>query len=267
MLTTPGRRGYRAAFFSILAASLLLVGCATSQPVLHSFPEPLQPEARPPATVTYTLREHDQRTHGWVLRGEQGDVVGTFRWERAFRDAVGDAADRSEDFRRDDRFQDGINGADYTFRVSANSDRISGSSGWGVGPPRVTVFDARGERVGELELRTGFDRRYEGVWRGTAVLWRAEVLPAGSVKRDTDGGKVEDTYPAGQLLEWTGGSTAGLRVYTGRAVADGATQFGGPVHDIAAGRALTRRELGDAVSLLFAIRSLDEVVALANAGE
>lgn len=259
MVTMPGRSGYRALFAGALL--VLLAGCS-AHPVLHEFPPALSASERPPAAVRYTLREDDERDDTWVLRGGEGAAVGTFRWERAWREADASAADRSEDFRRDDRFQDGINQRDYLFRLSATSDSLALSSSLGTAPPRVTVFDANGERIGQLELRTGFDRRYEGIWRGGAVLWRAELAPAGSVVRETDDGSVEDIYPAARLLQWTGGSNAGLKIFAGRAIAG--EQFAEPIHDIQAGRPLTRRELGDAVTMLFAIRALEEAAAGAN---
>lgn len=255
MVTMPGRSGYRARLLA--CASILLLAACSARPVLHEFPQPLAPAARPPAAVSYTLREDGDREQTWVLRGAEGDAVGTVRWDRAHREAEAGAPDRSEDFRRDDRFQDGINGRDYMFRLAATSDDIKTSTRMGTAPPRVIVFDASsGEPVGQLELRSGFERRYEGIWRGGAVLWRADVLPEGSIVRDTDDGKVEDFYPPAQRLQWVGGSNAGLVVFAGRAV-DG-EQFAEPIHDIQAGRPLTRRELGDAVVMLFAIRALEE---------
>ncbi|HEX6928914.1 MAG TPA: hypothetical protein VF267_06670, partial [Gammaproteobacteria bacterium] len=75
-----------------------------------------------------------------------------------------------------------------------------------------------------------------------------------------------DTYPAAQRLQWTGGSSAGLIIYSGRAVRGEPEAFAEPVFDIEAGRALTRRELGDAVVMLFAIRAAQEAAVLVNAG-
>lgn len=263
MVNTRSLRGYRISVVAVALPLLVLAGCS-ARPVLHEFPPALSESARPPAAVRYTLREDDERERTWVLRGGQGAAIGTFRWERAWRDAAGGAVDRSEDFRRDDRFQDGINGHDYLFRLSATSDDLSVSTRMGTAPPRVTVFDAAtGEHLGQLERRTGFDLRYEGIWRGGAVLWRVESLPAGSVERDAPDGAVEDIYPAALLMHWSGGSTAGLKIFAGNAV-DGEA-FGERIHDLQAGRPLTRSELGDAVAMLFAIRALNEAAAGANA--
>lgn len=243
MLTMPGRYGHRV--FALLAAVLLTACSAT--PVLHEFPAPLAPESRPPAAVNYTLREADAGAGNWLLRGEQGDVVGGFRWQRDFSG--------SAESSRGQFFQDGINQRDYVFRLGAGADDAA-SRGWDMAPPRITIFNAAtGERVGELELRTGFESRFEGMWQGRRILWRAEFLPGGSVERDG----VEDFYPSAQLLHWTGGSNADLRVYSGRAVAGEPPAFAELLLDVAAGRPLTRRELGDAMVLLFAIRALEQV--------
>lgn len=259
MLTMPGHYSHR----GLLLLPILLLGACSATPVLHEFPAPLAPGARPPAAVAYALRETEPESGDWLLRGERGGVIGGFRWQVEFRapETAMSAPDRSEDVRRDDRFQDGINQDDYLFRLGATSDRLADSSGWGTAPPRVTIFSAAtGERVGELELRTGFDSRFEGTWRGRSVLWRAEFLPAGSIERDG----VEDFYPAAQLLSWVGGSNAGLRVYSGRIIEGEPPAFAGPLFDVTAGRSLTRRELGDAVVLLFAIRALEQAAGNAR---
>lgn len=264
MLTTPGRSGHRIVAVTFLAS--LLAACSAT-PVLHEFPPPLAPDARPPSAVSYTLRETEPGSGDWLLRGEQGGTVGGFRWQRAFQDVdtANVAPDRSEDFRRDDRFQDGINQSDYLFRLGATSDSLRASSSFGTAPPRVTIFNAAsGERVGEIELRTGFDAGFEGIWRDRSILWRGEFLPAGGIERDTPDGAIEDRYPAAQLLQWTGGSNAGLRIYSGRAVGGEPAAFGEALFDITAGRPLTRRELGDAVVLLFAIRALEQAAGEAK---
>lgn len=243
MLTMTGKSGYRAAS---LAAAILLSACS-ARPVLHEFPQPFAASARAPAAVAYTLREIADGSGDWVLHGERGDLVGGFRWRRAALAGSGGI---------DDRFQDGINQADYLFRTGVADESLAGS--WG-GPPRVTIFDAAsGERVGQIELHIGFDTRIEGTWRDRAILWRAESLPGITVPRETGDGDVEDVYPAAQMLQWTGGSNAGLRIYGGRVVAGEPPAFAEPVFDVTAGRPLTRRELGDSIVLLFAIRTLEQ---------
>lgn len=250
---------------ALLIGVVLLAGCS-ARPVLHSFPMQMAPAVRPDAAVTYTLREREPASGEWQLRGGQGDLVGEFRWKPAFRSVEeGGAPDRSEDFRRDDLFQDGINKADYIFRLGATSGNLKRSTLTGTAPPRVTVFSAAtGQRVGELELRSGFDVRFEGDWNGRQVLWRMELVPELEVERKTNEGKVLDRYPAAQRIHWAGGSTAGLIVYGGREIDGEPAKFQEPIFDIQAGRPLTRRELGDAMTLLFGIRAVQEAAVLVN---
>ncbi|HEX6930259.1 MAG TPA: hypothetical protein VF267_13475 [Gammaproteobacteria bacterium] len=254
MLTMPVRSGYRVL---ALAGALLLAGCSV-RPVLHEFPQPFQAAMRPSSAVSYSLRETEPGSGKWVLRGGQGGRVGGFHWQPAFRGA-------GEGSGREDLFQDGITSTDYIFQASATPGLPGRETGWGSAPPRVVIFNAAtGKSVGELELRIGFDHRFEGVWRGRPVFWRATLLPGTVVPRETDDGDVEDHYPDAQLLEWSGGSNAGLRVYSGRSVAGEPPQFAEAVFDVTAGRALTRRELGDAMVLLFAIRALEQVAGMAE---
>ncbi|HEX7047701.1 MAG TPA: hypothetical protein VF275_09055 [Gammaproteobacteria bacterium] len=257
MLTMLVRSGYRAfALASVVASVVLLAGCSAT-PVLHEFPQPFEAEMRPSSAVDYSLRETESGSGEWVLRGGQGDVVGGFRWEPSFRDAKG----ADGETRREDLFQDAINGTDYIFQIGASSDSLGSQSGWQTAPPRVVIFNAAtAEQVGELELRIGFDNRFEGIWRGRAILWRATLLPGAVVPNDA--GDVEDHYPDAQLLEWTGGSNAGLRVYSGRTVTGEPPAFAEAIFDVTAGRPLTRRELGDSVVLLFAIRALEQSMGI-----
>lgn len=250
---------------TLLFAIALLAGCS-ARPVLHSFPMQLAPAVRPEAAATYTLREREPASGEWQLRGGQGDLIGEFRWKPAFRPIeAGGAPDRSEDFRRDDLFQDGINGTDYVFRLSATSGSLKRSTLTGTAPPRVTIFSAAtGQRVGELELRSGFDVRFEGDWNGRQVLWRMELVPELEIERETKEGTVLDTYPAAQLIHWAGGSTAGLVVYGGREIDGEPAEFRESIFDVQAGRPLTRRELGDAMTLLFGIRAAQEAAVLVN---
>lgn len=263
MVTTLRRSCYR-----LSPLLLVLLAACSARPVLHEFPPMLALEARPPAVVNYTLEVQPDDPERWELLGGQGATVGTFVWQRAFREPEqgGGSIDRSEDIRRDDRVLDEINRNGYVFRISATSGRLRDSARSGTAPPRLTVLDAgSGERVGELELRVGFDHRVEGIWRGRSVLWRVELIQGGVVERDTDAGKVEDTYPTSQLMYWTGGLDAGLKVYGGREVKQSdPPEFGAPFFDITAERPLTRAELGDAVVLIFAIRSLQEFAGLTN---
>ncbi len=257
MLTMPVRCGYRAL---ALIAVVLLAGCSAT-PVLHEFPQPFDAAMRPPSAVGYSLRETEPESGKWALRGGQGGMVGGFHWQPAFRNADGGGGD----FRREDLFQDSITATDYIFQVSASSDRPDRTSGWDAMAPRVVIFNAAtGEQVGELELRTGFDHRFEGTWRGRAAFWRATLLPGTIVPRETEDGDVEDHYPDAQLLEWSGGSNAGLRVYSGRAITGEPPRFAEPVFDVTAGRPLTRRELADAMVMLFAIRALEQVAGMAS---
>ncbi|HEX6930141.1 MAG TPA: hypothetical protein VF267_12870, partial [Gammaproteobacteria bacterium] len=169
MLTMPGRSGHRVlALFSVL-----LLSACSARPVLHEFPPPLAPDARPEAAVSYTLRQLEPDSDKWILRGAAGEQVGEFRWKPAFREVVETASpDRSEDFRRNDLIQDGVNHTDYIFRVSATSGSLSRSSSLGTAPPRATIFAAAtGQRVGELEIRGGYDMRFEGDWNGRQILW------------------------------------------------------------------------------------------------
>lgn len=254
------------AFAAIAVSMALLAGCS-ARPVLHEFPLGMAPGDRPEAAVAYTLREQEPGSDRWELRGEQGGDVGDFRWKRAFRAVQGgNAADRSEDFRRDDLFQNSIDSTDYIFRLSATSGSLKRSTLTGTAPPRVTVFNAAtGQRVGELELRIGYDVRFEGDWNGRQVFWRAEVAQGMELERDTDDGAVLDTYPAAQLLQWVGGSTAGLMVFGGREVSGEPPAFAAPVFDVQSGRALTHRELADAMTMLFGIRAAQEAAVLVNA--
>lgn len=265
MLTTRNSiRHY--AFVAVAIWMVLLAGCS-ARPVLHEFPLGMSPGDRPEAAVAYTLREQEPGSDRWVLRGEQGADVGDFRWKRAFRAVQGgSAADRSEDFRRDDLFQNSVDRTDYIFRLAATSGNLKRSTLTGTAPPRVTVFDARtGQRVGELELRIGHEMRFEGDWNGRQVFWRAELAQDMELERDTDDGAVLDTYPAAQLLQWVGGSTAGLLVFGGREVSGEPAAFAAPIFDVQSGRALTRRELADAMTMLFGIRAVQEAAVLVNA--
>lgn len=249
MLTTPVRSGYR---MLALGAVLLLSACS-ARPVLHEFPQPFEPAARPQAAVSWTLRETQPASGKWELRGEQGGLVGGFHWRPAFRGTPGE-----------DLFQDGITATDYLFRVTSSANRPGEDAGWDRAPPRVIVFDAAtGRQVGELELRIGFDHRFEGVWRGRAIFWRTTRVPGSTLPRETDEGDVLDHYPAAQLLEWSGGSNAGLRIYSGRTVSGEPPAFAGAIFDMTAGRPLTRRETADAVVLLFAIRVLERATGMA----
>lgn len=264
MLTTTSSTRHRAiAMTAVLLASL--AGCA-ARPVLHEFPMGMGPESRPEAAVSYTLREQVSDSDRWTLQGAQGGNVGDFRWKRAFRAVDGDAAlDRSEDYRRDDLFQNSINRTDYIFRLSATSGNLKRSTLTGTAPPRVTVFNAAtGQRVGDLELRIGYDVRFEGDWEGRQVFWRAEIAQDMEIERDASDGAVLDTYPAAQLLQWVGGSTAGFTVFGGREVSGEPAAFGAAIFDIQSGRALTRNELADALTMLFAIRGVQEAAVLVN---
>lgn len=249
MLTTPARYGYRAL---ALGAVLLLAACS-ARPVLHEFPQPFAAEVRPAAAVSWTLRETEGGSGKWELRGEQGGLVGGFNWRPAFRGTAGE-----------DLFQDGITAKDYLFRVAVSQNRPGSDGDWNVAPPRVIIFDAAtGKQVGELELRIGFDQRFEGIWRGRAIFWRTTRVTGSTLPRETEDGDVLDHYPDAQLLEWSGGSNAGLRIYSGRAVAGDPPAFAGAIFDVTAGRPLTRRETGDAVVLLFAIRALERATGMA----
>lgn len=263
MLTTLRLSCYR-----LSVMFLVLLAACSARPVLHEFPPVLALEARPPAVVNYTLKAQPEDAERWELLGGQGATVGKFLWQRAFREPEegGGSIDRSEDMRRDDRVIDDINQNNYVFRVSATSGRLRDSSRAGTAPPRLTVFNAKsGERVGDLELRVGFDHRVEGIWRGRSILWRVELIRGGVVERETEGGKVEHTYPTSQLMYWTGGFDAGLKVYVGREVKQARPpEFGSAFFDITADRPLTRTELGDVVVLVFAIRSLQEFAGLTN---
>lgn len=265
MLTTTSFNRHCA--LAMAAVSIVVLAGCSARPVLHEFPLGMAPESRPEAAVSYTLREQERADDRWVLRGEQGGTVGDFRWKRAFRAVQGNgAADRSEDFRRDDLFQNSIDRTDYIFRLAATSGNLKRSTLTGTAPPRVTVFKAAtGERIGELELRIGYEVRFEGDWNGRQVLWRAELAEDMALERDSDDGAVLDTYPAAQLLHWSGGSTAGLMVFGGREVAGEPAAFAAPIFDIQAGRAMTRRELADAATMLFAIRAAQEAAVLVNA--
>lgn len=265
MLTT--RNSIRHCALAAIAVLMgLLTGCS-ARPVLHEFPPALDAAARPAAAVSYTLREQGKGREEWVLRGAQGDMLGEFRWKRAFRETVaGGAPDRSEDFRRYDLFQNSITRGDYIFRLSATSGNLKRSTLTGTAPPRVTIFQAStGERVGELELRAGYDMRFEGDWHGRQVLWRIELAEGREVERESKDGTVLDTYPPAQLMQWTGGSNAGFMVFAGREVQGDSQVFGEQIFDLQAGRPLTQRELGDAVTMLFAIRGVQEAAVLVNA--
>jgi len=265
MLTIRRSAGYCA--LACIALSTVFLGGCSARPVLHEFPPALEPAARGGAAVTYTLREHETDEGNWELRGGQGDLVGEFHWKPAFRTIEeGGAPDRSEDFRRDDLFQDGVNRTDYIFRLAATSGSLERSTLTGTAPPRVTVFSAStGQRVGELEMRIGYDMRFEGDWNGRQILWRVELAPGHEIERETNDGRILDTYPAAQLYQWSGGSNAGLTVFGGREVGGEPPEFLAPIFDVQAGRPLTRRELGDAMTMLFAIRAVQEAAVLVNA--
>lgn len=232
MLTTLPRYGHLCLIFCL---AVLLAAC-TARPVLHEFPPGLALPARAPAAVNYTLQLNENVPGRWELLGGQGASIGVFQWQ-----ASSEGADPGVV-----RVTDSVNGNVYRLRL-LNDDR---------GAPRVIAEDAQsGRRVGDLELRIGFHQRVEGVWRDRSLLWQIEHVPANRVRHHGDDGRVEDVYPAAEVLQWIGGSDAGVRAYSGRRVAEG-PRFGARFYDVMADRPLARSELGDLVVMLLAITGL-----------
>lgn len=253
MLTIHSIAGYRNGILATFA--LLLAGCAV-QPELHSFGMPFEPGARPDAAVRYTLREEDPQAGLWRLRGEQGDVVGEFRVKPGFKPVEVPTNGLVE---RNDLVQDGVNQVDYLLRIQAPNAGLGDSMSRGT-VPRVTAFDAAsGRRLGALDLRSGYDLRFDGDWNGRQVWWRVRTEAPAQLENEVRG--VMDTYPASQQFQWAGGSNADVNVYSGRKIEG--EQFKELIFDLQAGRPLTRREIGEAVSMLFAIRGVQEAAVVA----
>ncbi len=235
----------------LLPLLLVLSGCATRE-MLHEFPPELALPARSDAAVNYTLVVDEDAPERWELLGGQNALVASFSWEAHIAEASGSNV-------REDRVLDGVNGRAYVFRYPASIGRSSVYSEAMI-EPRVNIHDAEnGARIGQIDLRLGYQHRIEGTWRDRNLLWQIRTLESRRVERDTEEGKVEDVYPAAQLIEWTVGSDSGLKIYAGRKVKGGETQeFGMPVFEMTAERPLTRAELGDVVVLLFATLGLQQ---------
>lgn len=239
------------------AILLMLSGCTTRE-VLHEFPPELALPARADAAVNYTLVVDEEAPERWELLGGQNALVANFTWETGIGAAAGVQT-------REDRVLDGVNGRAYVFRYPASIGASSVYSNAMI-EPRVNVHDAiTGERVGQLDLRLGYQHRVEGSWRDRTVLWQISALESRRLERETDQGVVEDIFPAAQLMEWTVGSDAGLKIYAGRKVkgAGQQSEFGMPFFEMTAERPLTRRELGDMVVMLFASLGMQQPVQAA----